>query len=84
VPLQFCGNSTNPSCVVRDLGVWIVNGITKATDINKVAAGCYAVLRQLRSVRRSVTPEALTSLVVSLVIPRLDYCNALLAELPFT
>jgi hypothetical protein len=70
--------------VVRDLGVWIDNGITMATHINKVAAGCYAVLRQLRSVRRSVTREALTSLVVSLVLSRLDYCNALLAGLPST
>jgi hypothetical protein len=85
-PLQFCGNSIYASSVVRDLGVWTDIGITMAIHINKVAAGSYvyAVLRQLRSVRRLMTREALTSLVVSLMLPRLDYCNALLAGLPST
>jgi hypothetical protein len=48
----------------------------------KTAAGCFAVLRQLRSVRRSLSRESLTSLVVSLVLTRLDYYNAVLAGLP--
>jgi hypothetical protein len=36
------------------------------------------VLRQLRSVRKSLSRESLTSLVVDLVLARLDYCNAVL------
>jgi len=40
------------------------------------------LLRQLRSIRRSVSDSVFHSLVVSLVMPRLDYCNATLAELP--
>jgi hypothetical protein len=75
VPLQFGGNSINPSSVVCDLGVWIDNGITMSTHVNKVAA----VLRQLqRSVRRSVTREGLTSFVF------VFSCNALLAGLSST
>jgi hypothetical protein len=52
VPLQFCGNSINPSSIVRDLGIWIDNYITMATHTNKVTTGCL-LLRQLRSVRRA-------------------------------
>jgi len=40
---------------------------------------CFAVLR---SIRRSVLPAVLQSLVVSLVLSRLDYGNATLADLP--
>ena len=40
------------------------------------------VLRQLRNIRRSVADSIFHSLVVSLVMPRLDYGNATLVGLP--
>jgi len=40
------------------------------------------ILRQIRSIRRSVTRPVLQSLVVSIVLSRLDYGNAALAGLP--
>ena len=45
-------------------------------------SSCFGVLRQLRSLRQSVTRPVLQSLVVSLVLSRLDYGNATLAGLP--
>ena len=42
----------------------------------------FAVLRQLNSIRRSVSRESLIGPVVSLVLTQLDYCNAVLAGLP--
>ena len=50
--------------------------------VTKVVAGCFAVLRQLNSICRSVSRESLIGLVVPLVLTRLDYCNAVLAGLP--
>jgi len=44
--------------------------------------GCFAVLRRLRSIRRSVSDAVFQSLVASLVLPRLDYGNGTLAGLP--
>jgi len=44
--------------------------------------GCFATLRQMRSIRRSVSDSVFTSLVVSLIMPRLHYGNATLAGLP--
>jgi len=40
------------------------------------------VLRQLRSIRRSVSRPVVQSLVTSLVLSRLDYGNATLASIP--
>ena len=45
-------------------------------------SSCFNVLRQICSIRRSVTRPVLQSLVVSLVLSRLDYGNAALAGLP--
>jgi len=39
-------------------------------------------MRQLNSIRRSVSQESLSGLVVSLVLTRLDYCHTVLAGLP--
>ena len=81
---QFGSSSVTPSPVVRSLGVWIDSGVTMSTHISKVAAGCFAVLRQLRGVRRSLPRDAFKALVVALVLSRLDYCNAVLVGLPST
>jgi hypothetical protein len=79
--LVICLNIVLPSTVVRDLGVWIDSCLTMSLDITKVVTGCYAVLRELRGVRKSLSRELLTSLVVALVLIRLDYCSAVLAGL---
>ena len=42
-------------------------------------SSCFAALRQIRSVCRSVSQQVLQSLVVSLLLTRLDYSNATLA-----
>jgi hypothetical protein len=52
------------------------------THVLRTAAGCFAVLRQLYSIRRLVTRQILQSLVVSLVLTRLDYGCATLAGCP--
>ena len=70
LPFLICGSSVGPSSVVRDLGVWIDNGLTMSTHVTKVVAS----LRQLRSVRRSLSHESFTRLMVALVLARLDYC----------
>jgi len=52
------------------------------THISKTVSACFAVLRQIRSIRRSVSRPVLLSLVASLVLTRLDYGCSTLAGLP--
>jgi len=70
-----------PPTSVRDLGVLIDSNVTMRFHVSRTVSGCFTVLRQLRSIRRPVSDSVFHSLVVSLVIPRLDYCNATLAGL---
>jgi len=50
--------------------------------VQKMVSRCFAVLRQLRQIRHSVPTDTFHTLVVSLVLTRLDYGNSLLAGLP--
>ena len=43
-----------------------------------VVKGCFYQLRQLRSVRRSLTVDVRRAVVTAFVGGRLDYCNAVL------
>ena len=52
------------------------------THVSKTVSSCFATLRQIRTIRRSVSKPVLQSLVASLVLSRLDYGNATLAGLP--
>ena len=50
--------------------------------VSRTVSTCFNVLRQIRSIRRSLTRPVLQSLVVALIMPRLDCGNATLAGLP--
>ena len=56
--------------------------VSMKTHVSKVVSGCFAVLRRLRSIRPSVTRSVFVSLVVTLVLSRLDYGNATLVGIP--
>jgi len=64
---------------VRDLGIYIDSDLSMRTQVIRAVAGCFAVLHQLRSIRRSVPDPVFQSLVVSLVLTKLDYGNSTLA-----
>ena len=52
------------------------------TRVQRTVSRCFAALRQLRQVRRSVPSATLQMLVVALVHSRLDYGNGVLVDLP--
>jgi len=75
-------NYVLPSTTVRDLGVLTDSNVAMRSHVSRTVSGCFAVLRQRHRIRRSVSDSVFHSLVVSLVMQRLDYCNATLAGLP--
>ena len=67
-----------PTAAVRDLDA----DLSMKTHVARTVSACFAVLRQLRSIGRSVPRPVLQKLVVSLVLSRLDYGNATLVGIP--
>jgi hypothetical protein len=70
-----------PATSVRNLGIYLDADVSMRTHVARTVSCCFGVLRQLRSIRRSVTRPVLQSLVAALVLTRLDYGNAALAGL---
>jgi len=68
--------------MVRDLGIYLDADLSMRSHVQRTVAGCFAILRHLRSIRRSVPSSVFQTLVVALVLKRLDCGNATLAGLP--
>ena len=81
-PLTIGSDTVVPVRVVRDLGIYMDSDLLMWTHVVKTASSFFAVLRQIRSVRRSVSRPTLQTLVASLVLTKLDYGCATLAGLP--
>jgi len=62
-----------------NLGVVFDDQLTMAAHVSSVCRSGFFQLRQLRTVRRTLTSEATRALVQAFVSCRLDYCNSLLA-----
>src|SRR5664279_5206970 len=52
------------------------------THVSRTVSACFATLRQIRSIRRSVTRPVLQLLVAALTLTRLDYDCSTMAGLP--
>ena len=82
VPLSIGSNDVIPVSTVRDLGINIDSDISMRSHVAKTVSSCFAALRQIRSIKRSISRPVLQSLVVSMVLTRLDYGSGTLAGIP--
>ena len=55
-----------PVRVVCDMGIYLDSDLMMRTHIAKTVSSCFAVLRQLHSIWRSVSDPVLQTLVVAL------------------
>ena len=78
-PLRIGDSGISPVSSVRDLGVYVDSDVTMTVHVTATVRACFAALRQIRSVRRSLSRQALLTLVRALVISKVDYCNSVLA-----
>ena len=75
-PLWVCSDAVTSVQCVRDLGICVDSDLSMRTHVQRTVSSCFAVLRQLRSICRSVSRPVMMSLVVSLVLTRLWQCYA--------
>ena len=75
-------SSIEPSSSARDLGVFIDSDLSMETQVKRTVSRCFGTLRQLRAIRRQVPTAVFQSLIVALILSRLDYCNSMLVGLP--
>jgi len=56
-------NAITPFSTVRDLGIHLDSGLTMTAHISKTVSNCYASLRQIRGVCRSLPKRVMSSLI---------------------
>ena len=82
-PSMHVGNSDilfSPS--VKNLGVTLDCNLNMAEHVQRTCKAAYIQLRQISSIRHFLTSSATQTLVSTLILSRLDYCNALLSGCP--
>jgi hypothetical protein len=71
--LTFCTSGT-----LRWLGVFFDVHLTMSYQIKQISSTCFGILRMIKRIRNSLNEKSTRLLCNSMVISRLDYCNALL------
>ncbi len=72
------GTSIHASVSARDLGVTVDNQLTMDSHVHSMLNSCFHQLRQLRTIRSSLTVESTSTLVHAFISSRIDYCNSVL------
>ena len=80
--LTVGGSIIVPAKGARNLGVFFDSKLDLKSHIYNICQTCYFQLRQLQTVRRSLQPKILKTLLHVFVSCWLDYCNSLCAGLP--
>jgi len=60
-PFSVCGDTVKPAKFVRDLGIFLDSDMSMKTHVSRTVFSCFAALRQIRSIRRSVSHPVLLS-----------------------
>ena len=66
------------STTVSNLGVHLDSRLTMQDHVAAMCCSCFFQLRQLRTIRSSVTTDAAKTLAQAFVGGRFDYCNSLM------
>ena len=71
-----------PSTCAKNLGVVIDNRLCFSDHISQMCKSIYLEIRRLKQVSKYLNQTSLKTLASSFILSRLDYCNALLVNLP--
>lgn len=77
-PITILDHETDPSASARNLGVVFDCGLKFDKHVTQICKSCYYHIRDLRRIRRHLTPKTAMVIANSLVSSKLDYCNSLL------
>ena len=64
---------------VVDLGVLIDKELKMDLHVGSMVRSCFYQLRQIRTIRQSLSDNATRTLIHSFIVTRVDYCNSVLS-----
>ena len=84
VQLNFDNILISPSETIRNIGVIFEHRMSMSNHISHICSTVTFYLRNIARIRRFIDQSACHNAVRSLVLSRIDYCNALLSSIPST
>ena len=84
VQLNVGNTLISPSETIRNLGVIFDHRMSMSNHISHICSTVTFYLRNIARIRRFIDQSACHNAVRSLVLSRIDYCNALLSSIPST
>ena len=76
--------SIHPVTSARNLGVIFDSELSFSQHIASLSKSCFCLICNLRKIRSSIDLPTATTIAVSLIHSKLDYCNSLFLNLPNT
>ena len=80
--IQNCTLNTTHSAL--NLGFIFDEYLTFSDQISALSKSCYSHIRELRCIRRYLDFETANTIATSIVHSKLDYCNSLYCNLPYS
>lgn len=81
-PLDIADSFIPVATSVRNLGFIIDSSLTFTKHVTGLTSTLYYYIRQLRTIRKSLSVNTCHALVRAMILSRLDYCNGLLVGAP--
>lgn len=82
IQINLNSNNIQSSQNVRNLGVLFDSEMSMSSHVSMLCKNVYFQLRKIGNIRTFLNENVTKTLVISLILSKLDYCNALLAGLP--
>ena len=76
------GTSIHLSSTVCNLGITLNQNLSFQQHVSRTCQICYFDLHRINSIRHYLLQDALKTLISAFVLPRINYCNSLLAGCP--
>ena len=67
---------------IKNLGVMFDNDMSMSSQVGALCKSMNFQLRKISTIRNYITEDVAKTLITSLILTKLDYCNSLLAGLP--
>lgn len=80
--LTVCNKQVKKTSHIKFVGAYLDEELNMKKHIAEITRKCNNTLHNIRRIRKFLTTEAMTQLVMSLVVSRLDYANSLFLGLP--
>ena len=75
-PTRLLAQEVTPAPSARNLGIVFDSALNFKSHISGISRACYYHVRDMRRIRRFLTPSAAETIATSLIGSKLDYCNS--------